>query len=244
MFEFDMHDAEFLAPAAVEDERCEPVWSPTMELYAELGLLTVAQSQAERPVRDELEVSLRQPPPRNQRQPGTPVLRPRQTGDGHAKWMPSVLALDRVEDEITSADHAPHGQEPMLEVRGDPGDFGERSTRGFLDNPEISVQAVHEDHGLDNGRFGAGHIGPGNGQAFNRLVKIGLAGDLVGHQIQCTPMIQARLGQDRVGAKAISLHPGVQGAGAHDFGGDRPVRDRMAHHGNRGESGAINHISQ
>ena len=49
MFEFDMHDAEFLAPARNDDDkRREVVWSPTMDLYAELGLLSVAESEAGR----------------------------------------------------------------------------------------------------------------------------------------------------------------------------------------------------
>ena len=52
MFEFDMHDVEFLAPGADEGERREqPVWSPTLEMFAELGLTTVAESQAERALR-------------------------------------------------------------------------------------------------------------------------------------------------------------------------------------------------
>ncbi len=48
MLEFDMHEVEFLAPAHDEAEQRAPAWSPTMELYAELGLLTVAESEAER----------------------------------------------------------------------------------------------------------------------------------------------------------------------------------------------------
>ena len=49
MFEFDMHDIEFLAPGAHDGERrAQPVWSPTLEMLAELGLLSVAESQAER----------------------------------------------------------------------------------------------------------------------------------------------------------------------------------------------------
>jgi len=49
MFEFDMHDVEFLAPAHNDDdERREVVWSPMRELYAELGLLSVAESEAGR----------------------------------------------------------------------------------------------------------------------------------------------------------------------------------------------------
>jgi hypothetical protein len=48
MFEFDMNEAEFLAPAADHDSKAAPAWSPTMELEAELGLLTVAESEIAR----------------------------------------------------------------------------------------------------------------------------------------------------------------------------------------------------
>jgi hypothetical protein len=51
MFEFDMHDAEFLAPSADVDRPRAPVRSLSLEMYAELGLLTVAESQAGRALR-------------------------------------------------------------------------------------------------------------------------------------------------------------------------------------------------
>jgi hypothetical protein len=51
MFEFDMHEVEFLDPADDDAIRRAPKWSPTMELHAELGLLSVAESQAERQLR-------------------------------------------------------------------------------------------------------------------------------------------------------------------------------------------------
>ena len=51
MLEFDMHEVEFLAPAHDDAVRRAPAWSPTMELHAELGLLTVAESEAERKLR-------------------------------------------------------------------------------------------------------------------------------------------------------------------------------------------------
>ena len=50
MLEFDMNDAAFLAPSAhgLEMDKAEAVWSPTMELFTELRLLSVAESEAER----------------------------------------------------------------------------------------------------------------------------------------------------------------------------------------------------
>ena len=40
-----------------------------------------------------------------------------------------------------------------------------------------------------NGGLGSRHIRAGDGQAFGRLIEIGLAGDLVGHQLLCALMI-------------------------------------------------------
>jgi len=48
MFEFDMHEAAFLSAAAHELEDREGDWLPTPELYAELRLLSVAESEAAR----------------------------------------------------------------------------------------------------------------------------------------------------------------------------------------------------
>jgi hypothetical protein len=48
MFEYDLHEAKFIAPAADRDEAGEVEWSPTMEMFAELGLLAVAESEATR----------------------------------------------------------------------------------------------------------------------------------------------------------------------------------------------------
>ena len=48
MLEFDMHEVEFHDPADDDAISRTPAWTPTMELYAELRLLTVAESETER----------------------------------------------------------------------------------------------------------------------------------------------------------------------------------------------------
>jgi len=48
MFEFDMHEAEFVAPAAHEPENRQADWSPLLEFHAEPRLVSVAESEAER----------------------------------------------------------------------------------------------------------------------------------------------------------------------------------------------------
>lgn len=48
MLEFDMHEAEFLKPAAHEPEDRQADRSRFLGLYAELRLLSVAESKDER----------------------------------------------------------------------------------------------------------------------------------------------------------------------------------------------------
>ncbi|MPN10322.1 hypothetical protein SDC9_157617 [bioreactor metagenome] len=84
----------------------------------------------------------------DQRQPFAPVGGPGQPLDGQPQRPAAVFALDGVGDKSVGANHSGNRQNSVLDIAGNPGNFGERSAGALLHHPQVRAAPVDQQRRL------------------------------------------------------------------------------------------------